>query len=172
MNTTYLPVGFTKKTYGAKGELKVVIQDDYLEDFLSAEAIFMEVQGKPAPFFIEYVREGNDLLLKLEGVDSPEQAKAYTSRDLMLHIKDVNTPPPLLPGELKFGKYEGFMIWDEESGEVGLIEEVQEFPQQEMAIVRYQGKQVYIPLHDRLILDIDEARKKITLRLPEGLLSI
>ena len=55
----YQSVGFTKKTYGVKGELKVNIPDNYLEDFAQAEVLFLGLAGRKIPYFIEYINFEN-----------------------------------------------------------------------------------------------------------------
>ena len=57
-------VGFTKKAHGAQGELKITLKDEYFDDFVNADVVFINVQGKPLPFFIESLREAGDILLK------------------------------------------------------------------------------------------------------------
>ena len=45
-------IGKTKKASGVKGELKVNIDEKYLEDFLQATVLFLTIQGKNVPFFV------------------------------------------------------------------------------------------------------------------------
>ena len=45
-------------------------------------------------------------------------------------------------------------------------------PQQHLAIVDYRGREVFIPLHPDIVVSLDEKAKKITLRLPGGLLEL
>jgi 16S rRNA processing protein RimM len=45
-------------------------------------------------------------------------------------------------------------------------------PQQEIAVVVYQNKEVLIPLNEKLIVSIDEDKKVILMDLPEGLLTL
>ncbi len=41
-----------------------------------------------------------------------------------------------------------------------------------MAIVETNGKEMMIPLHDQLIVDIDKDQKVIRMEIPEGLLEL
>jgi len=170
-----ISVGFTKKMSGINGELKVTITDQYLEDYLQATVVFLKIQGKTVPFFIEKHKVSNSLLVKFEDVDGRDAALKLTSKEILLREKD------LIPEEereyevtdnLEFRKYEGYLIVDKTAGEIGKIEEVVEFPQQEMAVVLYQENEIYVPLHEDLILEIDEDKNTILVQLPEGLLSL
>lgn len=166
----YIPVGKTGKTHGTEGELKFFIEENLLDDFLEAPAIFLSVGGKPAPFFIESARGENTLIVKLEEVDTREAAQPLAGVEVLLRKEDITAdatgPMP------DFSFLEGFTITDRKAGEIGRIEEVAEFPQQLMAILTYKGKEILIPLNDAFILHIDEEARRIAMDLPEGLLEL
>lgn len=171
MTDKLIGVGFTKKTHGSQGELKITIKDEYLEDFVNADVVFINVQGKPLPFFIENLRDAGDILLKIEDVDSPADAKNLTSKELFLREKDIKIQKKA--GEiLTFELMVGYELLDEETGSIGIIEAVESLPHQHLAIVNYQDREVFIPLHPEIVVALDEKAKKITLRLPEGLLEL
>ncbi len=169
----YINIGFTKKTYGSKGQVKVVIHEQFIEDFARLGHVFIPLHGKPAPFFIENIDVVGDILLKIEDINSPEDARSITSKDLLLREQDLKSAiVEPVKSDLEFAAMEGFLLIDSNYGEVGTIKEVQEFPQQEMAVVDSKNKEIFIPLHADLIESIDKKGKKITLRLPEGLLEL
>lgn len=165
-------IGYTKKPHGLKGELKVLIDDLYLDDFLDAETIFLELKGKKLPFFIESVREGNEILVKLEDIDSKEAADNIASKEIFLRESDI---VPLDERELEeddFVQYLGYQVQDSELGLIGAIEEIIEYPQQMMAVVNYQDREVLIPMNEAFIKKIQKKEKIIRMELPEGLLDL
>jgi 16S rRNA processing protein RimM len=165
-------IGYTKKAHGASGEIKVVVKDEYLDDFFEAEVVFISLQGKPAPFFVEHIREAGDLLAKFEEIESPADALKITSKDIFLREKDLVHFTSLEEDTLFFSQLIGFELIDLEHGRVGIIDNIVELPQQELAEVNYEGRTVLIPLHEDLIVKTDKKGKKITLRLPAGLLEL
>lgn len=171
MTDKLIGVGFTTKAHGAQGELKISLKDEYFDDFMNAEVIFMNVKGKPLPFFIENLREAGDILLKIEEVDTPADAKELTSKEIFLREKDIKVQKK--QGEvLTFELMVGYELHDEQLGLIGTIESVEAMPQQHLAILDYQGKEVFIPLHPQMVVELDEKSKKIVLRLPDGLLEL
>ncbi len=173
MTDSYVRIGFTQKAHGAQGEIKISVNENYLEDLVHSEVVFIPVQGKPLPFFVEGLRETNAILLKLEGIDSPADATAVSSKELLLRKQDVQTGSAAGSSSgLKYSYCEGFTCFDQKFGEIGMIAEVLEFPQQEMAVVQFQGNNIYIPLNEEFIQEIDKSSKLIKLSLPEGLLDI
>ena len=53
---------------------------------------------------------------------------------------------------------------------LGPIEEIIDLPEHYLAQVKYQGKEVLIPLHEDLILENKAPTKVLVMDLPEGLL--
>ncbi len=159
------------KTHGAKGAVKASIDPPYLDLLLEKGVVFLQVDGRPAPFFIEFIRDIGDILLKLEGIDSPDQAKKLTNVPLLLRQADLPADLPVT-GTDDFSGLVGFLLQDEEGHAVGRIESVESLPQQEMAIVDHQGRSVMIPLHPLLVTSLDPKTRTIRLRLPEGLLDL
>lgn len=173
MPKQYIQIGYTKKSHGAHGELKAVVEDQYLEDFLNSDVVFLNVQNKPLPFFIENVRPGADLILKFEDVNTPAEAKKYTSSELLLRPSDLSEKSPVEEGgEFTFTMLVGFQLWDTKLGKIGPIIEVQEYTHQDLAVVEHDNREILIPLHNDLIESFDPTEKKITLQLPEGLLEL
>lgn len=171
MTDKLIGVGFTKKTHGAQGELKITLKDEYFDDFVNAEVVFINMQGKPLPFFIENMREAGDIILKIEEVDSPAEAKNLTSKELFLREKDIKISKKA-GTVLTFELLVGYELWDEQTGCLGKIKEIEALPHQHLAIVEYEGREVFIPLHPQMVVNLDEKAKKIVLRLPEGLLEL
>lgn len=171
MTDKLIGVGFTKKAHGAQGELKITLKDEYFDDFVKADVVFINVQGKPLPFFIENLREAGDILLKIEEVDSPADAKNLTSKEIFLREKDIQITKKA--GEvLTFELLVGYELIDEQAGSIGKIEAVEAMPHQHLAIVKHLDREVFIPLHPQIVVSLDEKEKKIVLRLPEGLLEL
>ncbi|MFQ5445444.1 MAG: ribosome maturation factor RimM [Saprospiraceae bacterium] len=171
----YIVIGHTKKTHGARGGLKVSIKDFYLQDFLETEVVFLALSGKPVPFFVESITGRETLILKLEDINSPTDAKLLTSKEIQLRRSDLVPDEERIieEGEAPFEKYTGYLARDLKAGEIGAIAEIVELPQQIMALVRRNdGKETLIPLHDSLIHHVDTAARVITFHLPDGLLDL
>lgn len=173
----YVNIGYTKKLHGLQGELKLSIEDRYLEDFLKNERIFLDVKGAKVPYFVANVRGKGEMILKLEDVDSRDAAYALQSREMFLReqdlIPDHKRELEIEPEEtLEYEYLTGFRLVDKTIGVVGSIEEVLDMPQQEMAFLKYKGREVLIPLNGQFITSIDEKGKTVFMDLPEGLLEV
>lgn len=169
----FVNIGRAGKAHGIKGEIKAVVEDAYWEDFLNAEIVFIELRGQHLPYFIEDVRAGNAVLLKLEEVNSREDAQMLNGKLLYLQAEDILADDDrtivIAPG---YERYTGYTIHDSESGLVGKIAEVVEMPQQMMAFVNYQGREILIPLNEQFILKADDEQQLLLMDLPNGLLDL
>jgi len=168
----YISIGYTKKAHGAEGELKIHIEEKYIEDFLSNPFIFLNIKNKPLPFFIENIRSGKELIIKLEEVDTPKEAKTITSSEVFLREKDISEKEEEINPEFTYDKLIGFNLIDSERGDIGEILEIQEGQYQDIIIAKYNDKNIMVPLHEDLIEYVDVELKKISLQLPEGLLDL
>lgn len=166
-------IGKTLKSHGVDGDLRFSIEDEYLEDFLSVEVVFLQQGGQPVPYFINEIK-GVHLVVDLDEVDDKETAKKLAGKKVLIRKDD------LIPEDekmfeavgLEYDPCIGFLLVDIEGMEIGRILEIEEYPQQEMALVEYKSKEIMIPMNDSFIQSIDKEEKKIIISLPEGMLDI
>lgn len=173
----YTSIGFTKKEHRLKGELKVLVEDEYLEDLLKTPVIFLSIKGRHLPYFVEEARLEKEFIIKLEDVDSKEEAHLLSSKEIFLQpaniLKEEEKELELeVQSNLIFGHIVDFTLVDSELGELGKIIDVIEFPQQEMAVISHNEKEFFIPIHESLIEKIDEKKQYIYMNLPEGILDV
>ncbi|MEM9847509.1 MAG: ribosome maturation factor RimM [Bacteroidota bacterium] len=165
-------IGKILKAHGLKGEMKCAIEEAFLEDALQAEAFFLQQKGQHLPYFIQSLRVGNATILALEEIDSKEIAMSFRNAPIFMRTADLLPIEDRNINNLLYDQYEGFQLKDTERGIIGVIEEVLEMPQQEMAVVHYRNKEVLIPLHEAMILNVSEEEKILEVVLPEGLLEL
>ena len=169
----FVRIGATGKTRGIQGELKLYVDDAFIQAALSAEFLFLQVNGTMVPLFVEEIREIQDVLVKFEGVDDPSQASYWSSLPVFLPNDEITLDTTVAPEELTtYSELKGFMLTDLSLGQIGTIQEVKEFPQQEMALVHYNNRDVLIPLNPHFIVEISYDQRMLRVDLPEGLLEL
>ena len=135
--------------------------------------MFLENKGQKLPYFIEAVRAGNDILVKLEDTDSPEQARALAGLPAFLREADLLAEEEREgSAELQFERLIGYDIVDTVSGQRAKIVEIVAMPQQYLAYGEVEGREVLIPMHPGLIKKINEASREVLMELPEGLFDL
>ncbi|WCL81669.1 ribosome maturation factor RimM [Saprospira sp. CCB-QB6] len=171
MSAGFVELGKTLKPHHIKGAIKAQLEEGYVPSLEAAAAVFIEHQGQKIPFFLEELEAGKTWIIKLEGIDDRNQAEQWSRKTLYLREKDLLEGAAPISG-LAFDFLIGFHLIDEDLGDLGEIIDLLELPQQEMAILNIEEKEVLIPLHEDLIVEILEAEKQIIMQLPEGLLDL
>jgi|SRR5690349_10444889 len=163
-------IGFILKPHGLKGQVTIALDPDAPEEFGGIETLFVEVKNKLLPFFIEAISlRGNKAFLKLEEVNSPEEALRISKSPIFL---PKSARPKSGRGEFYDDEVIGFEVLDSEVGSLGKITEVVQAGPNKLLSVGYNNKEVLIPLNSPFINSVNKSRKKITVTLPDGFLDI
>ena len=168
--TEYFKIGKLIATHGLKGELLLKHNLGKKTSLKDLKALFIEERKQSfIPWFIESTRikNGEEIYLKIEGINTREQAISLTQKEVWLTEDDFkkysakSSPINLL----------GYDIAEDEKV-LGKILEVIEQPHQILCRIEYNNKETYIPLHEETIKKIDKKKQRIIVELPPGLLEI
>ncbi|WP_235689763.1 ribosome maturation factor RimM [Fulvivirga lutea] len=158
------------KKHGTHGELSVFIDADFPEEYSELESVFVEINNKLVPFFIEYIQiRGNKAVIKFEDVDDQESASDLKSCAIYLPL---STLPKLDDNQFYYHEIKGYTIEDTHHGQLGPIVDVVTTTKQDLIVVDYQGKEVLVPVNDEIIGSVDHENKLLKVTLPDGLLDV
>ena len=163
-------IGYITKTKGLKGEVQVFFEYPAPED-LDLETLFLEFNGKLVPYFTQEIalQANQTANIYLEDVDVIEKAQTLVRKKIYL----PNTKKPeRAPGEFLISDLKGFVVIDAKHGQLGSIIEIHEYPQQFVAALLYQDREILFPLSDDLIEEIDQDKSTLYVNLPEGLVEL
>ena len=159
-------IGRLDKTHGVKGEVSFQFDDDIF-DQVDCDYLVLDVDGILVPFFIEEYRFRSDsvALVKFEDIDTQQRAAELTGCDVYfpraLAAEDESPSLTMLVG---------FDIVEANGGTtVGRIAAIDDSTAN-LLFELEDGR--LIPANDDLIEDIDTQQQKITMSLPEGLLTL
>jgi 16S rRNA processing protein RimM len=159
-------IGRLGKTHGVKGEVSFQFDDDIF-DQVDCDYLVLDVDGILVPFFIEEYRFRSDsvALVKFEDIDTQQRAAELTGCDVYfpraLAAEDESPSLTMLVG---------FDIVEANGGTtVGRIAAIDDSTAN-LLFELEDGR--LIPANDDLIEDIDMQQQKITMSLPEGLLTL
>ncbi|MDX1479179.1 MAG: ribosome maturation factor RimM [Saprospiraceae bacterium] len=162
-------IGVVGKTHGAAGEVKIHIDDAYLEIALETSFLFVDRAGSQVPYEVEGRRIARGLVVKLSGIDDTGQAALLTGAAVSLP-GSVSTPQDDDEIGLEYAHLTGYTMVDKKWGSLGRIKTVTAFPQQEMAVLDYQDQEVLVPLNQAFITSVDSSQQSVVVDLPAGLL--
>ncbi len=163
-------IGYITKTRGLKGELQLYFEfADYAE--LDLNVLFLEINKKLIPYFVDSIKLHNNstAYLNLEDIDHVDKTKELIKKKVYLPKDKM---PERDPDDFRYTDFVGYLVVDEHEGEIGEIIDVQEFPQQFIATVDFDGKELMFPLSEDLILGIDAEEQVLEVELPEGLIDL
>ena len=152
------------KSNGTDGEVAISFRDIAPEDISTEEPVFIHFDGLPVPFFIEsFTRRGTGkALVRLTGIGNLADAEEIAG-------KAVYIPDDPDTGINGFSSIIGWSLYDSNHNEVGIISDFFDIPGNPCIEAGTVSGTVLIPLHEDLVISIDEENKILTMTIPEGL---
>ncbi len=163
------PVGEVQKTHGIHGELNVRFSTDVSE--LKLDFLVFEMDNILVPFFIKSLRSKSTsaALVVLDEVNTELDAREmvgktiYLPNDFLSQVADDEIEPEY---------FSGFKVFDATGTLIGEIVDVDDSTINVLFVIEKEGDEIYIPMVEEYILNVDHSTKTITMRLPEGLLEL
>ncbi len=167
---TGILLGRITKASGFTGSVTVKLDKTYTEYNNITEPVFLEIEGKPVPFFIsesEY-SGGDTMKLRFEGYETQERTAIFTGARVYL-----SGHAPAEETDDDFQSFAGYHLVDQDNNLVGDIDEVIQNPGQLLLkVISPDKREILVPLHENLIISIKKRRKLIIMDIPEGLTEI
>lgn len=163
-------LGLISRKFSFKGEVVLQINPDlgyFPEDLKS---VFVDIQQKRIPFFIEFTKahKKNNLRIKFEDVNTEEEADKLVKRDVYVFKDDIH-----INEEFSLKDLIGYTaIEDHTDDKIGEIISINTSTPQAFFEIISDQKQILIPVNEDWILEIDQDKKSIYFELPEGLLDL
>lgn len=165
----YIEIGQIVNTNGLKGIVKVNPFTDDVNIFEQIKYVYIELKDELKKVKIEQVRYNkNQVLLKLKGIDSIEEAEKYRT----CYIKTEKKKQEEL-GEDTYYIVDliGLNVFSTEGEMLGILEDVFPTGSNDVYVVKDNlGKQILIPAIADVVKEIDLKNKKMIINLIPGLL--
>ena len=168
----FVNVGFIRKAYGYKGEVKIAVEGPFEQDLLNSTFLFIAIDGFMVPFKINGFNATKDIIISFERMDSSSEMETIIGKNLFLLEHDIIHAKEHLGNQNLVNKFIDYQIHDKQSGSTFSIKDVREFPQQIMAVINVDDKELLVPFNDQFIVSIDEKAKMVYMDLPKGLLEL
>ena len=166
----YFEIGQIVNTNGLKGVLKVKPFTDDITKFERLKAIYIDFKGNLRAFKIEKVWYHKQMvMLKLEGINSIEEAEKYRNCFIRIDRKDEEE----LPEDVYYIQdLIDCVVYTDESVILGTLKDVFPTGSNDVYVVKAEdGKEILLPAIGDVIKEVDIQNKKITVHLLDGLIS-
>lgn len=164
---SWIAVAKVRKAHGVKGQIRIISYSGSFDHLKLVKEVRVSTKSSIRPFLVEsFTPIGNDYLIKLEGINNPEEVKNFSAADILIprkfllpcksdeyYLKDLIGCNVLLKGSI--------------CGEV--VSVITNAPKDLLELLKPDGKKVLIPMTKEFVGKINLAKKEIEL-LEEWLL--
>lgn len=164
-------IGTIGKPHGVKGEVTMAFTDDIF-DRADCGYIVVLTEGIMVPFFIEECRFRSDTsaLMKLEGIDTADEARRLTNAEVYFPKKyagDDDEAP------LTWEWFVGFRVEDVRLGHLGEVVAVDDSTINVLFVIEGDdGREILVPAHEEFVVGVDKRRRVLTVKTPDGLIEV
>ena len=164
-----LEVGQIVNTFGIKGEVKVTPFTDDINRFDDLKKVYVKTRKESKLHKVESVRyHKNMVLLKLEGINNPEDAELLKNSFLEIDREDAI---PLEEGQYFIVDLIGLDVYTDEGNLLGKVDDIYNTGANDIYVVKDElGKQILLPGIDDVIKEVDLDSGKIIVHLIPGLI--
>ncbi|MBQ9410871.1 MAG: hypothetical protein IJU21_04610 [Bacteroidales bacterium] len=157
-----LKIAQVLKSNGTDGGLLISFLNVSPEDIDLQEPVFIQFDGLPVPFYFEsFTRRGNNrATVHLTGVHNLKDADELAGAAVYAAYFEEEDEED----------FTGWTVRDASGKTVGTITGHEDIPGNLCIYVETPGGEVLLPLHDDLVVSVDEPGRILTLTIPEGLL--
>jgi 16S rRNA processing protein RimM len=146
------------------------IDNEQFDDIEELNYFLLDVNEQLIPYFIEDIAyHSNKAFVLFQDLKTLEAANQFVGKSAYL-------PLDLLPekegNEFYSHEVVGYLVVDEEKGEIGNVNEIIEYPTQSIIQIIKDGKEILIPIHDDILKDVNREEKKIYIKAPNGLIDM
>jgi 16S rRNA processing protein RimM len=163
-------IGKVSRARGVKGEMVVVPLTDDPRRFGELRKVMISKGENIKDFWVEEARQFKGrVLLKLKGVENPEQVKELVGGYIEIE-KDQMVK--LSPGRYFIFDLIGLEVITTGGARIGKLKEVLSLPTNDLYLVEGEGKEHHIPALKEVVKKIDLEKKEMIIEPIEGLLDL
>lgn len=154
----YISIGQIINSHGVKGELKIFPLTDDLKRFIGLKKVYIDgtlrnvIWAKPA---------ADRVILKIEGIESLEQALLYKNKYIEVNREDA---VKLKEGNYFIADIIGCIVYDTLNNELGKVTEVLQTGSNDVYIVKGGSKDLLVPALKTVVQSIDVLEEKIIIK--------
>jgi 16S rRNA processing protein RimM len=166
----YIKVGKLNRAFGLKGHLRFFIEPEMESRLKKISVFFIQNKNGQLPYFVDEFDQGESGhgMVHFEDVKDKTMADGLVGRILFV---EETTLKKLKPAT-RLSDYIGFMIHDEHTGNLGLLDDIIQLPQHEIGQFIFEGKEILFPFNKEVVKKIDKRKKILFVDLPEGIIDV
>ena len=161
----FITIGRILTTWGVKGKLKVKLETDFPQRFAPGSKVYINQQ----PMTIDSTEwHGDKLIIKLNTIDSIEDARKLREKTIEIHRNQVH---PLPEGQYYHFQLIDLEVWTTQGELLGSITEIITTGSNDNYVVRGAKGEILIPAIEDVVKSIDLDKGCLVIEPIAGLLS-
>ncbi len=162
--------GTILRSHGVEGEVVVPVSGDFLES-TGLPFLVLDMDGILVPFLIESFRSrgASTALVKLEGVDTLEQADSLRGKSVWLLKKYINED---VEDDFSPDMFIGLQASDVKAGKLGVVDAVDDSTPNVLFLIRNGEREIIVPANPALVRSVNILKGQIVFDLPDGLIDM
>ena len=165
----YIKLAVIIDSFGLDGRLKIITTTDFPKQrFKKNNKVLLQKASNLEEFVVvSYSKSGKFDHIKLEGIETKEQAESYKGYEVVIPKEEANLPKD----HYHFVDLEKCDLYDEEDKLIGHVTKVEEFPAQvTLRAKSLNGKEFFVPFVKEFIKKVDIENNKIIIHVIGGML--
>lgn len=162
-------VGIITSSHGVRGEMKIFPTTDDAKRFKKLKEVILDTGKEEVTIAIEGVKFSKQMvILKLKGIDSPEEAEKYRQKSLYVTRKNAVR---LSKDEYFIADLIGLEVRDEQDKKIGEMKDVIQTGANDVYVIEMtDGKELLLPAIRECVLKVDVEGGFMNVHVMEGLL--
>lgn len=163
-----LQIAKVLKSNGTDGDVLLGFKTIQPEDIDTKEPVYIYFDGLPVPFFIESLtKKGSDkAIAHLNDINCLRDAEEIAGQAVYAdYLEEADD-------EDEFSALEGWTVNDAGGNTVGTVSQFIDIPANPCLEVETKNGAAIIPLHEDLIISLDQKTRILEMEIPDGLLDL
>jgi len=163
-------LGYISKTIGFEGSLLAFFE---VSDPSLYESHSCSHRWQTGSFFVDEInvrKKDKEVVLDIEDIQTPEQARFLCNRKIFVHQKHLKHN--IRQTGFQQESLVGFSVYDQNNNHLGIINEILEYPGNPVFSIKKGKQEVLLPVAEEFIKAVDSEKKEIIIAPPDGLLDL
>jgi 16S rRNA processing protein RimM len=166
IDKSFIAVGKILRAYGNSGRVKILVYSGLSDRFRNIDVIYLKGPSGMEGRILKEVKEENEVIIKLKGIDSREDAKELVGTELFLpEAESIDLP------ENSYFRHSliGLEVVDLQKQKIGVVEDIIEMGGNDILVVRGEKREILIPAVAEFVKSVDLETRSISVRLWDGM---
>lgn len=166
-----LLLGVIARPHGTRGSLLIRLRNINSDEIKKWDWLFVDIDGLLVPFLIHEFRtsDAGSVIVKFDQISSENDARTISGCEVYISKSSINYNKKRISDP---DSVSGYRVSDKNLGYIGIAREVSGVASNPLLRITHEDKEWLIPVHEDIIIEIDDTGKQITIDAPEGLFDL